>query len=265
MKLYVIKIGGSVCTEKASGKAKVRSKIVRQIARQLKQAGIGKKFHAVLIHGAGPFGHTLVKKYKLNNGVKTKKQREGALKVQRSVLRENIEIVTLLKKEGVNAVGIQPHQICVQKNKQLISMDLDSVKAALQGGLVPVLYGDMVPDTVLGISVVSGDALAPYLARKLKANAVFYGTDVAGIYQGDPKTNKNAKLIRKITKANYRAVLAKVEGSKAVDVTGGMRGKLKKLRKTMKGIPITIFNMLRRRNTLKVMLGKPTQRTMVNF
>jgi isopentenyl phosphate kinase len=52
-------------------------------------------------------------------------------------------------------------------------------------------------------------------------------TDVSGIFDGDPKKNKDAKLVKEITKTNIGKIA--VSGSRGVDVTGGMKRKVSEL------------------------------------
>jgi len=265
MKLYLIKIGGSVCTAKQKNKAKVQRGIVKQICSELTNAGIGQTFNAIIVHGAGSFGHSLVKHHRVNDGVKTEKQLAAARKIQQSVYGLNKEIVALLREENIFAVGIKPHEICMQKNKRLISVNLAPIKKALQCGLVPVLYGDMVPDETLGLSVMSGDALMPWLAVKFKPTAAFYGTDVAGVYSADPIKNRKAKLIMHVTRANYLRLLKKATGSSAIDVTGGMRGKLEKLSEIPPGVLTIIFDARLKSNWRKLFAGTLEKCTVVQL
>ncbi|MDO8428367.1 MAG: isopentenyl phosphate kinase [Candidatus Diapherotrites archaeon] len=265
MNLYIIKIGGSVCTDKAGNKFIVRKEIVQRIAQEIKQAQKQKKFKLIIVHGAGPFGHTLVKQYKLTRKIKTKQQIQGVLKVQESTQTLNQTIVKLFKKQGMKITGLPTHALVIQSNKKIKQFELQPVKELLKQNQVPCLYGDMVVDTKLGASVVSGDAIVPWLAKKLKAKKVFYGTDVDGIYAQDPKQNPKAELLKVINKHNYSQALRKLTGSLSTDVTGGMKGKVEKMHKDLKGIPTTIFNMNPKQNTYQALMGKLTECTQVKL
>ena len=123
----------------------------------------------------------------------------------------------------------------------------------------------MVLDEKLNASVVSGDAIIPFLAKKLNARKVFFGTDVAGIFTADPKKVSKAKLIEKIHPHNFEEVLLKVSGSSAVDVTGGMRGKLLELKVALNGMDVFVFDSTKKGNVLNSLLGKKIIGTEIKF
>jgi isopentenyl phosphate kinase len=265
MQLFIVKIGGSVCTDKKSGKFLVKKKRLQEIAKEIKKAGLNKKFKLILVHGAGPFGHVLAKKYKLSGEIKSEKQMEGVFKVQESMQGLNDTVVKIFQKQKIDIMGVPTHLVLVNKNKHIQDFDVDLVRVLLKENVVPCLYGDVVFDSTLGASIVSGDDIVPWLAKELKAKKVFYGTDVAGIYTGDPQRNKTAKHIAKIDRKNYAKVLKRVGKSHNTDVTGGMKGKIQKMRKTLKNVPVTIFDMQVKGNTYKALKGKLKEATRVKF
>ena len=83
-----------------------------------------------------------------------------------------------------------------------------------------MLYGDMVPDSVLGGSVCSGDQIVAYLAKE--AEFVVLATNVDGVL------DDSGKLIEKITASNF-SEMAKHLKKTENDVTGGMEGKIREL------------------------------------
>lgn len=119
----------------------------------------------------------------------------------------------------------------------------------------------MVLDTKLKGSVVSGDAIIPFLAKKLGAKKVLLGSDVAGIFTADPKKDAKAKRIPLIDKRNFKKVLKSVGESNSVDVTRGMKGKLENLR----GLNAFIFDMTEQDSTRKALVGERVQGTAVKL
>ena len=79
MELIVIKIGGSVITDKKSVTPRINSRNLKIIARQLKNF----KRPYVLIHGAESFGHPLVKKTGIDKGIKNESQLIAFAETQR--------------------------------------------------------------------------------------------------------------------------------------------------------------------------------------
>jgi len=265
MDLYILKIGGSVCTEKAKNVCEARAGVIRQIALEIKAAQAEKEFKLILVHGAGPFGHKLVSGYGINNGVRTGRQVEGFVRTHNSMLALNKIFLDIFSEEGLNVVSIPPLACIVQSGKKIRRFDYSLVKKLLDVSIIPVLHGDMVFDDRLGASVVSGDAIIPFLAKKLGAKKVFFGTDVAGIFTADPKRHPGAKLIKKIHPRNMGETLLKVSGSSAVDVTGGMKGKLLELKSILGGIEVFVFDSTKNGNVLNLLLGKTIPGTKITF
>ena len=56
----------------------------------------------------------------------------------------------------------------------------------------------MLIDSVMGWSVGSGDQLAVLLAKELRAKKLIFASDVAGIYEADPKKISDALPIERI-------------------------------------------------------------------
>jgi len=154
-----------------------------------------KKRSLILVHGAGPFGHTNVKEYGINNGVYSERQKEGLEKTIKDCNFLDSVVTGKMFSAGLPAIGFDANKIVVQENKKIIEFDTSGVKNALKQGKVPVLFGQMVPDKKLNASVISGDAIIAFLAKKLKAKKIFLGTDVSGVFTADPKKDKKAKRI----------------------------------------------------------------------
>lgn len=266
MDLYIIKLGGSVITDKKANKFSVQTAKLRRIAKEIKNARKKKKFKLIIVHGAGPFGHTMVKKYKINNGLKTKKHFEGFAKTHFMCSKLSRSVVEAFLNEGLDAVELSPLATITQKNKNLHSFNLLPIQTLLKNPeTIPVMYGTMVPDTKLKGSVISGDLILPYLAKKLHAKKVFMGTDVKGIYTSDPNCTRKAELISSIDGTNISSVLLKVAGSTAVDVTGGMKNKLQKLRNMLIGVPTFIFDLNKKDNLYNLLIGNKIDCTEVRF
>ena len=100
------------------------------------------------------------------------------------------------------------------------------IKNYLNEGYVPVLYGDIVLDDKLNMSILSGDQIIEYIASFLNPDRVVLGTDVDGVYNKNPKIHKDAKLIEKLSSLDD---ITQMESTTNVDVTGGMIGKVKEL------------------------------------
>ena len=59
--MFIIKIGGSVITDKAKQNS-FKKDVIDNLAKQISKS----KKEIILVHGAGSYGHILAKKYNLN-------------------------------------------------------------------------------------------------------------------------------------------------------------------------------------------------------
>jgi isopentenyl phosphate kinase/predicted aconitase with swiveling domain len=290
--IVLFKLGGSAITRKRQGDAAIRDDVVRRIAREIVEALEKKEarkesLRLVLIHGAGPFGHDLVLKHGLKGGIggepaEREEKRGGFLRTHASVAELNRRVASILEDEGLPVFPLQPSAIAVQDGNELHRFDTSALEELLFGkaDMIPLLYGDMVPDITLGASVISGDRLATYLARRLGAQKILLGCDVDGVLRkrSDPEEEQGKKqsaevgksppaeaphVIREITEANFDGVLEEISPAGERDVTGGMRGKLLEIRKGSGGIPALIFNLLTPGETRKAFLGEETSGTRV--
>jgi isopentenyl phosphate kinase len=187
------------------------------------------------------------------------------VKTRQSMQNLNTQVIESLIKQGVNAITIQPSACITQNNKKIVSFETNTLRKFLELGVVPVLYGDMVIDKSLGASVVSGDAIISFLAKKLNAKKVLFGTDVKGVYDANPKKNPKAKLITRIGNKNLAKILEGTTGSSAVDVTQGMKGKLLEIRQNIRGKECLIFSLEKEKNLESILQGKKTESTKILF
>ena len=263
--LYIIKLGGSVITEKEGNRFEVKRETLARIASEIKKALDENEFSLLVVHGAGPFGHTNVMEFGLKDGVHSERQEEGLAKTIKDCNFLDSAVVEELQKAGVDAVGFDPNKIVKQDRKKIVEFDTSGVERALKEGKVPVLFGQMVPDKTLNASVLSGDTVIAFLARKLKPAKVLLGTDVAGIYTADPKKDKSAERIEVIDNENFDSVLEKVAQASTVDVTHGMKGKLEKLRGMLEGTTAVIFDANQKESFYKALKGETVEGTKIRL
>ncbi|NYZ74953.1 isopentenyl phosphate kinase family protein [Candidatus Micrarchaeota archaeon] len=263
--LVVLKLGGSVVTVK-EGDMQARKGTIKKLAKAIAEA---KKENPaltlVVVNGAGCFGHAVVKKHGIKDGVKTVEQKIAFGDTHWCVNALNQLIVRALLDAGVPAIGLPPSSLLDQDNKRIAHFDLAKTRQFLEFGMVPVLYGDFVLDSAQGGSVVSGDQLVTYIARELKAERMVFASDVDGVCDSDPKTNPNAVCVKLVSEKNKDEVLAKLEGAKTTDVTGGMKGKITELLEEARITPIFIVNGNRAKRVQKALLGKKVTGTLVKI
>ena len=229
--LILLKIGGSVCTEKSTSQFRVRTDAVKRIAGEILQAKEAREFKMIVVNGAGPFGHVNVHNYAINNGLERKEDFEGFSKTVLDCNYLNWKVSEIMFKEGLLTVPYPTTSVVVGTGRLITTLFTDVLRHLwdINDDMIPVMNGDMMVDLKLKGTPVSGDTVLEYLANRLNPKLMVFATDVDGIYSSDPNKNKNAKLIDYVTKQNFSEIKKGLSGSSNIDVTGGMLGKVKKL------------------------------------
>jgi isopentenyl phosphate kinase len=184
-----VKLGGSLLTDKAREQA-FRPGRAARLMRELAAAG----GPLVLVHGAGSFGHPQARRHKAALAKPGSKQ--GLAVAERAGLETS----------PINVDG-----------RGLDAKALREVKAALAVDRVPVLHGTLVLDGK-GWRVLGGDELMAVLALALKPERAVWASDVAGVYDRDPRAGRATLL--------GEAKAGGATTGRGADVTGRMAGKL---------------------------------------
>ncbi|WMW23381.1 isopentenyl phosphate kinase [Methanolobus mangrovi] len=213
--ITILKIGGSVITDKSADDGAARVDEIKRIASEI--AGFDGKL--IIVHGAGSFGHPQVKRFDLTG----KFDHTGSIITHMSVRKLNTMVVEALNSAGVNALPVHPMACTVSNNSRIESMFLEQIKKMLENDFVPVLHGDMVMDSELGTSVLSGDQIVPYLAIQMKASRIGIGSAEEGVL------DNKGEVIPNISNENFEIIKEYLGGSANTDVTGGMLGKVLEL------------------------------------
>lgn len=246
MSLIILKIGGSVITEKSS-LSRAKEAEIDRISNEIASFKKDSQSELILVHGAGSFGHPQAMKYRLSEGFDA----QGAYLTHASVNVLNSKVVETLNNAGAHALPVHPLSSCLLENGKIIDFQLGQIKVMLEKGIIPVLHGDVVMDRIKGTSVLSGDRIIPYLAIALNASQIGAGSDVDGVL------DNNDEVIKKITQYSFVDMKKNIKGSNSPDVTGGMLGKVSELLELAnKGICSRIFNASRKDGVSRFLYGE---------
>lgn len=243
--LYIIKVGGSLLTDKSKTKSKFRKKIVSSVIKQIIEAKKQENFDLILVHGAGAYPHFLTTKYRLNDGFKGPKSAKGFVRVKNELFKLSNFLWEECLGQGLFVCAVQPSAVIFTENGRIRNFDTRLIDALLSMEIVPVLMGDDSIDSKKGISVLSGDKIVAYLAKRYKAKRVIFVTDVDGIFDKNPKVYKDAKLIKEIDKSNFKKTLSDIEIHNVYDASGEMKGKLLAISKDLANFEVQIVNGLK--------------------
>ena len=216
----VVKLGGSVITRKREVE-RARPKVLARLAHEI--AGSGAR-NVVVLHGAGSFGHPGAKQFGLARApLETEPaagRARGAAIVAAEVRRLHLLVLRALVHAGVSAVSVPIATHARNREGRLVAFEPAPFAEALARGLVPVSFGDVVPDERWGSSILSADTIAEALVAPLRPSRVVFVSDVPGILEGPPRGRR--PVVAEVT-ASVVATLRPAPGG--VDVTGGIRGK----------------------------------------
>lgn len=263
--MIILKIGGSILTNKDSAESEIDSVSLKRIAKEIKASLDISGKQLIVVHGAGSFGHPPAKQYKIGEAFDESEypqKRIGFCKTQNAVKKLNMLICEAFIEEELPVVAIPASSFMTATNKRITEGNLEFFNKYLDKGFIPVIYGDVVLDSELEICVISGDQLIQYLAVNLNPDMVVLGTDVDGVYNKNPKTHDDAIFFDRFSSLED---LDTLEGTTNVDVTGGMIGKIKELLYLADlGIESKIINAEVEDNIFKVLENEDVKGTVIS-
>jgi len=240
--LQFVKWGGSLITDK-NNPATHRPEVLTRLAGELaeychRQPGA----RLVLGHGSGSFGHVPASRYRTRQGVHSSQDWLGFLEVWRQAASLNRLVMQALQKAGLPAMAFQPSASILAREGQVAAWDLGPLQVALEAGLLPVVYGDVIFDSQRGGTILSTEDLFDYLARHLKPERVLLASIEPGVWADYPNCSE---LIHQLTPQDLPTFEQALQGSVATDVTGGMASKVRQglaLAGAVPGLEVLIFS-----------------------
>lgn len=251
-----IKLGGSLITEKSKAFT-ARREMISRLAAEIKQAlQEVPDLRIVLGHGSGSFGHTAAKQYNTHLGVHTAHEWHGFIKVRRQADALHRLVMDELWDAGLEAISFPPSASVVASDHHSFKMEINPLQQALEHHLIPVVFGDVVFDQRIGGTILSTEEILSYLCNVTSFEQII----IAGIEQGVWKDARNPREVYTVITPSLLAELGDdLGGSKAPDVTGGMRSKVEILFSILAsypGIEIQIISGLIEGNLLRALRGE---------
>jgi isopentenyl phosphate kinase len=240
--LVFLKLGGSLITDKHSAST-ARPEVIRRAVEEIAQAlEEDPTLQLVLGHGSGSFGHVAAKRYRTRRGVATPEEWRGFTEVWQAARALNHMVVEALHQAGLPAISFPASTAATVANGRVQMWDLSGLKKALTESLLPVVYGDVVFDTVQGGTILSTEDIFMYLADHLHPRQILLAGIEPGVWADYPA---RTQLVETITPDNRGPILLSLGGSAAIDVTGGMLSKVEEmlaLAELIEGLEVIIFS-----------------------
>lgn len=234
--LTLVKLGGSLITEKGED-ATARPRVIARLARELERSRDVLPGPLVVGHGSGSFGHPPAVRHGLREGLGSPGALEGLSLTQGRAARLHRIVADSLRDAGIPVFSVAPSSAAVGRDGRIVESFVAPCLLALEEGMVPVTYGDVLLDRTRGATIASTESVLAHLAERLPESgwpvrrAVWVG-DTEGVHDGE------GEVIEVVRPGGEDPRLEAVGGSGAVDVTGGMAHRLETaLDLARRGIP----------------------------
>jgi len=242
--LQFLKLGGSLITDKNNPHT-ARPDVLARLAGEIAAARQADPRLCLLLgHGSGSFGHVPAHRYGTRHGVHDAAQWLGFVEVWREARALNELVAQALSAAGLPVIAFPPSATITAADGAVQAWDLTPLRSALQAGLIPLVFGDVVFDTQRGGTILSTEDLFNHLARALHPARIHIAGIEPGVWADYPH---NTHITDRITPRRFTDTAGSLHGSAAVDVTGGMREKVEQmlaLTALDRGLRVTIFSGL---------------------
>lgn len=254
--LHFLKLGGSLITDKSKPHSP-RLDVLARLAAEIASARRSRPGLKLLVgHGSGSFGHVPARRYGTRQGVHTPQEWQGFVEVWKEAAALNHLVVEALFTAGLPVIALPASASLVASHGKVAAWELTPISSALQAGLVPVIYGDVIFDRGRGGTIFSTEDLFKILAPQLHPRFLLLAGLEDGVWADFPG---RTQLVTHITPHNIQSVSQALGGSASVDVTGGMEGKVRQMVSLVEenpGLDVLIFSGEKPGNVEQALLGQ---------
>ncbi len=239
--LVFLKLGGSLITDKTRPRTP-RPQVIARLAAEIAAARAqNPNLRLLLGHGSGSFAHVPAKRYGTRQGVDSPAGWRGFAEVWYEAAALNRLVMDALHTADLPALAFPPSAGVIARNGAVLRWETGGLRAALENGLLPVVYGDVVFDRARGGTILSTEDVFTHLARELHPRRILLAGIDPGVWADYPA---RARLLPEITPQTWGAAESALGGSAGTDVTGGMRSKVRgmlDLAVEISGLEVLIF------------------------
>lgn len=238
--LTLLKLGGSLITDKERPDTP-RLDVIRRLATEVAGTAADATGGLVVGHGSGSFGHVAAERHRVHEGL-TPANRAGVSAVQQRAADLHRLVVRALAEAGAAPFSIAPSSALVSDGGRPFATCVEPLLLALAGGLLPVVYGDVVMDRRQGAAIVSTETVFLALESALRGRGpalerVLWAGATDGVLDG------SGRRIPEILAAVGDAFPEAAGAAAGTDVTGGMRHRVEAaLELARRGIPSVVFD-----------------------
>ena len=254
--LVFLKLGGSLITDKTRPHSP-RSQVIARLAAEIRTAQAqNPELRVLLGHGSGSFAHVPAKRHATRDGVSSPAGWRGFAEVWYEAASLNRIVVDALHDAGLPALAFPPSAGLIAQGGRTLRWEIGGMRAALENGLLPVVYGDVVFDLERGGTIFSTEDVFTHLAREFHPQRILLAGIDPGVWADYPACTR---LLPEITPETWGQAESSLGGSAGTDVTGGMRSKVRgmlDLTTEILGLEIMIFGGDQPGNVSAALLGE---------
>lgn len=257
----MIKLGGSLITDKRRP-GRARRQVIDRLAGEIADLSGSRRGRLIVGHGSGSFGHPAARRYGVHRGISGRRV-AGVSETQARAASLHRLVVDRLLAAGATPFSLAPSSFMSAIGGQPVGLALEPLLRALDLGLLPVTYGDVVLDRHQGAAVCSTETVFRALVKALRrrdrpvARVLWLGV-TEGVY------DLERALVPTVTNANLKGVLAAAGAAAGIDVTGGMRHRLETAAAlTRLGVESWILNGLEPGTMARALAGEKVAGTLV--
>jgi isopentenyl phosphate kinase len=241
--LVLLKLGGSLITDKARPETP-RREVIARLAGEIARAARESSCRLIVGHGSGSFGHVAARESGIAAGLRSADQLPGVSRTQERAAALHRILIEALVAAGALPYSIAPSSCLISDAGRPAELAAAPLLLALDRGLLPVLYGDVVMDRAWGVSICSTEKLFEILARTLLDHghtirrALWLG-ETDGLYDSAGHT------LPRLSSADLERASGAIGAPSGTDVTGGMLHRVETaLALARLGIPSLLANGL---------------------
>jgi isopentenyl phosphate kinase len=241
--IVLVKLGGSLITEKARPET-ARTEVIARLAGEIARGAAGRSFHLLIGHGSGSYGHAAAQRSGLGSGALSPEQLPGVSFTQERAAVLHRLVVGALEGAGLLPYSIAPSSCVVAAAGRPAAFADEPLFLALDRGLLPVLYGDVVMDREWGASICSTEKLFALVIPRLQERGwtvrrVLWLGETDGLYDASGQT------VPHLSESGFADAVQAIGAPTGTDVTGGMRHRVETaLALARLGVPSLLANGL---------------------
>jgi len=256
-KLTFLKLGGSLITDKTRAYTPRLDKLA-DLAGQVAAANhIDPELRLVLGHGSGSFGHVAAREHWPANPEWKPVDWRGFAEVWFQASALNRLVVEALHRTGLPVISFPPSATCQANDGSILDWFLPPLQKALEAGISPLIQGDTVIDIKRQGVILSTEDFFCALAPLLHPQRILLAGLEAGVWADFPR---RTQLVETITPETFPTVSAGLGGAAGMDVTGGMRDKVKQMVRLVEQVPgleVRIISGEEPGSVQRALLGEP--------